>query len=278
MYSPQTAIGLLVAHDKLWTSQVLSASSIRTPLTVFAVRSNHVAFAIDKAGGLPVVAKQLTGSQGAGVSILETPLAANTTLESFYKANIPVKLQRFVKAHHSSNGNPTDIRAIVIGGQVVSAMERTASQGDFRANLSKGGNGRAIELSETEIEMCVNAAKAVGLEFAGVDLIREKMGQTYVTEVNGNPGTGIIEITKKNHFVDLVAFIESKSKKNETIPLPVPLPDTDQEETEEGNEEEASLANYRKLLAKQEKTDLTYNESGMLAFFRKKFGSLVNHV
>jgi hypothetical protein len=96
-----------------------------------------------------------------------------------------------------------------------------------------------------------------------------------VTEVNGNPGTGIIEITKKNHFVDLVAFIESKSKKNEAIPVPVPLPDTDQEETEEGNEEEASLANYRKLLAKQEKTDLSYNESGMLAFFRKKFGSKV---
>jgi glutathione synthase/RimK-type ligase-like ATP-grasp enzyme len=70
-YSPQTAIGLLVAHDKLWTSQVLSAANVRTPLTVFAMRANHVAFAIDKAGGLPVVAKQLTGSQSTGVSILE---------------------------------------------------------------------------------------------------------------------------------------------------------------------------------------------------------------
>ncbi|GAB3992018.1 30S ribosomal protein S6--L-glutamate ligase [Spirosoma daeguense] len=273
VYSPQTAIGLLVAHDKLWTSQVLSASNVRTPLTVFAVRSNHVAFAIDKAGGLPVVAKQLTGSQGAGVSILETPLAANTTLESFYKANIPVKLQRFVKAHNSSSGNPTDIRAIVIGDKVVSAMERTASQGDFRANLSKGGNGRSIELSESEIEMCVKAAKAVGLEFAGVDLIREKMGQTYVTEVNGNPGTGIIDITKKNHFVDLVKYIEGKSKTNETIAAPVPLPDDNKDDNlEQEGEEEALAGRYNQLLAREANGNLDYNESAVLSFFKQKFG------
>ncbi|QHV99296.1 ATP-grasp domain-containing protein [Spirosoma endbachense] len=247
VYSLQTAIGLLVAHDKLWTSQVLSASNIRTPLTVFAVRSNHVAFAIDKAGGLPVVAKQLTGSQGAGVSILETPLAANTTMESFYKANIPVKLQRFVNAHNSSSGNPTDIRAIVVGNEVVSAMERTASQGDFRANLSKGSNGRTISLSSEETAMCIKAAKAVGLEFAGVDLIREKLSQTYVTEVNGNPGTGIIDITGYNHFIDLVKYIESKSKKNETVPAPVPLPEATKDDLEQDNEEEASLKNYQAL-------------------------------
>jgi ribosomal protein S6--L-glutamate ligase len=273
-YSPQTAIGLLVAHDKLWTSQVLSAANVRTPLTVFAMRSNHVAFAIDKAGGLSVVAKQLTGSQGAGVSILETPLAADTTLESFHRGNIPVKLQRFVKAHDSSSGKPTDIRAIVIGDKVVSAMERTASQGDFRANLSKGGNGSSINLSSAETEMCIKAAKVVGLEFAGVDIIREKMGQTYVTEVNGNPGTGIIDITKKNYFVDLVKYIETKSKKNETVPAPVPLPEKDKDDKEQENEEEALLKNYRLLLAKESKSGLNYNEVAILAFFKKKFGRI----
>ncbi|RYC69494.1 ATP-grasp domain-containing protein [Spirosoma sordidisoli] len=268
-------MGLLVAHDKLWTSQVLSASKVRTPLTVFAVRSNHVAFAIDKVSGLPVVAKQLTGSQGAGVSILETPLAANTTMESFYKASIPVKLQRFVKAQNSTSGNPTDIRAIVVGDKVVSAMERTASQGDFRANLSKGGSGRSITLSDEETAMCIKASQAVGLEFSGVDLIREKMGKTYVTEVNGNPGTGIIDITKKNHFVDLIRFIETKSKKKENIPAPVPLPDADKDEKQQQeNEEEASLKRYKELSAKQEKSRLDYNESALLSFFKKKFGSI----
>ncbi|WP_157588305.1 ATP-grasp domain-containing protein [Spirosoma arboris] len=89
--------------------------------------------------------------------------------------------QPFVKVHNSSSGTPTNIRAIVIGNEVVSAMERTASQGDFRANLSKGGYGRTIDLSAEETNICIKAAKAVGLEFAGVDLIREKMGHTYVT-------------------------------------------------------------------------------------------------
>lgn len=274
VYSPQTAIGLLVAHDKLWTSQVLSAANVRTPLTVFAMRANHVAFAIDKAGGLPVVAKQLTGSQGAGVSILETPLAANTTMESFHRANIPIKLQRFVKAHSSYYGTPTDIRAIVIGDEVVSAMERTASQGDFRANLSKGGNGRSINLSDAETEMCVKAAKAVGLEFAGVDLIREKMGKTYVTEVNGNPGTGIIDITKKNHFVDLIRFIETKSKKNESIKVPIPLLGNDEDEKKEEDKEEASIEKYRLLLLKEEQGNLNYNENAILSFFKKSFGKI----
>ncbi|QJD79590.1 ATP-grasp domain-containing protein [Spirosoma rhododendri] len=275
VYSPQTAIGLLVAHDKLWTSQVLSAANVRTPLTVFAMRANHVAFAIDKAGGLPVVAKQLTGSQGSGVSILETPLAANTTMESFHRANIPVKLQRFVKAHDSSSGKPTDIRAIVIGDEVVSAMERTASQGDFRANLSKGGNGRSINLSGVETEMCIKAAKAVGLEFAGVDLIREKMGQTYVTEVNGNPGTGIIDITKKNHFIDLVKYIQTKCKESDTLTAPVPLPDDDKEDKQQQeNEEEASIARYQLLLAKEQRGSLDYNENAILSFFKRRFGKV----
>lgn len=273
IYSPQTAIGLLVAHDKLWTSQTLSAANVRTPLTVFAVRSNHVAFAIEKAGGLPVVAKQLTGSQGAGVSILETPLAANTTMESFHKANIPVKLQRFVKAHNSSGGNPTDIRAIVVGDKVVSAMERTASQGDFRANLSKGGNGRSITLSESESDMCVKASKAVGLEFAGVDLIREKMGQTYVTEVNGNPGTGIIDVTSKNYFKDLIKYIEIRTKKNETVVAPVPLPNDDQETRQQESDEEASIKNYNRLSAKEKAGTLSYNENAIFSFLKRKINN-----
>lgn len=109
-------------------------------------------------------------------------------------------------------------------------MERTASQGDFRANLSKGGNDRSITLSEVETDMCVKAAKAVRLEFAGVDLIREKMGQTYVTEVNGNPRTGIIDVTGNNYFADLVKYIATRAKKNEAVAAPVPL-------TSEGEEE-----------------------------------------
>lgn len=111
-------------------------------------------------------------------------------------------------------------------------------------------------MSATEQQRCIQAAKAVGLEFAGVDIIREygKAPNFYVTEINGNPGTGIIDITKKNHFVDLIKFIETKSKKKEYIPAPVPLPDADKDDKQQqDNEEEASLKRYKELSAKQEK-------------------------
>lgn len=118
--------------------------------------------------------------------------------------------------------------------------------------------------------MCIKASKAVGLEFSGVDLIREKMGKTYVTEVNGNPGTGIIDITGKNHFVQLVKYIESKSKKNETVAPPVPLPESNKDNLEQDNEEEASLRKYNELLSR--KGNLSYNEGAMLAFLKRKIG------
>ncbi|GAB3569314.1 hypothetical protein GCM10027578_23470 [Spirosoma luteolum] len=78
--------------------------------------------------------------------------------------------------------------------------------------------------------MCVKAAKAIGLEFAGVDLIREKMGQTYVTEVNGNPGTGIIHVTGQNYFNYLIKHIETRAKNNEAVTIPVPLPNEEKNE------------------------------------------------
>ncbi|QJD79509.1 ATP-grasp domain-containing protein [Spirosoma rhododendri] len=97
------------------------------------------------------------------------------------------------------------------------------------SNSSKGDNGRSLNLSDAEIEMCIKAAKAVGLEFAGVDLIREKMRKTYVTEVNGNPGTGIVDVTGQNYFADLVKHIETRAKKNEEIVTPVPLPNNERD-------------------------------------------------
>lgn len=267
IYCPQTSIGLLMAHDKLWTTQALSFNGVRTPLTVFAIRPNHVPFLIEKSGGLPVVAKQLTGSQGAGVSILETPLSTNTTLESFTKAGIPVKLQRFVKAHTNAVGSATDIRAIVVGERVVIAMERTANSGDFRANLSKGGSGRKIELSDEEIKMCINAAKSVKLEFAGVDLIREQAGKTFVTEVNGNPGTGIIDITGHNYFVDLVKHIEAKTGNTSQEPSKEQKPQNKPTDTGK-SEEEARISEYHRLKAKQAKAGLNLTEHARLAWLQ----------
>jgi ribosomal protein S6--L-glutamate ligase len=157
--------------------------------------------------------------------MLETPQAANTTLESLYRLNASLLLQKFVES------GSKDIRAIVVGDKVSVAMERTGKK-DFRANISQGGSGRKVELSKEDIDICIKAAKAVNLDFAGVDILKDEQGKTYVIEVNGNPGTKIIEITGHNYFTDLVKYIEDKVDKNQKV-----------SKAEEGNE--ASIASDR---------------------------------
>lgn len=203
IYSTQRAGGLETASNKLKTTQRLSAWGIKVPATVYAKNPVHIDFLINKVGGLPAVGKLLQGSQGKGVFILETPVAANTSLESLYKLDVGLKLQKFIDA------GSKDMRAIVVKDKVVVAMERTGKK-DFRANISQGGAGRKVTLSEEDQEICVKASQAVNLDFSGVDILKGKDGKTYVIEVNGNPGTRIIGITGHNYFVDLVSMVESE--------------------------------------------------------------------
>lgn len=205
IFATQDADGLETAANKLKTTQRLSAAGLRVPRTVYGKQIGHIDFVIKKLGGLPAVAKLLKGSQGRGVMMLETKLATNTTLESLYKLKASLKLQRFIDAKGK------DIRAIVVDDKVVVAMERTANKGDFRANISQKGSGRKIELSEADQKMCVDAAKACNLDFAGVDLMKDEKDTSYVVEVNGNPGTLIIGLTGHNYFVDLVKFVERRN-------------------------------------------------------------------
>jgi ribosomal protein S6--L-glutamate ligase len=209
IYAPQSADGIKTASNKILTTLKLSQVGIRVPKTVWGKAPVHVDFIVNKMlDGLPVICKTVYGSQGVGVCILETKQTTNTVLESFYKNEINVKLQRFV------DGNFKDIRAIVVGDKVVVAMERTANGKDFRANLSKNGSGRKVELSSEDQKICIDSAKALGLDFAGVDLMKDEKGVSYVIEVNGHPGTKIINITGHNYFVDLIKHCKAKVKPN----------------------------------------------------------------
>ena len=237
IYTTQTGSGLLTASNKLRTTMKLSAYGIRVPRTVGAFSPLHPEFLIDKVGGLPAVAKTLTGSQGKGVIILKDAEQTNTTLEAFWRADTPLKVQQYIE------GGKRDIRAIVIGDEVVSAMERTGVK-DFRANLSQGGSGRKIELTDEQKTLCVRASKAIGLDFSGVDIMIDEKGRAYVIEINGNPGTGIIGITKRNHFKDLIIHINRKclaskesTQKSEatasaSTPVSIPLPPAKKEKYE----------------------------------------------
>lgn len=180
---------------------------------MFAKQPAQVKFITEKLGGLPIVAKTLSGSQGVGVMICKDAEQTNTSLESFHKLEVDVLLQRYIES------GARDIRVIVVGDKVVSAMKRTGKK-DFRANISQGGSGEAVELSEADQALCIKASQVLGLEFSGVDLIKDQEGNSFVVEVNGNPGSKIIDITGHNYFQDLVEHIERKAgivmKKEET--------------------------------------------------------------
>ena len=205
IYCPQTADGLLTARDKMHTTQKLSSNGLKVPRTVMAKNPVHPDFLVKKIGGLPAVAKLLSGSQGKGVMILESATQTNTSLESFHKVEVDLLLQSFIES------GAKDKRAIVVGSEVVVAMERSGKK-DFRANISQGGSGRKIELSQADKDICVKAAHSIGLHFAGVDIIKDSNGMTYVIEVNSNCGEKIINITGVNYFEKLVDYCTNKDK------------------------------------------------------------------
>jgi ribosomal protein S6--L-glutamate ligase len=206
IYSTQSAYGILIARDKMSCTQILSSHGLKVPRTVMAYRPNHPEFLVQKVGGLPCVGKLLTGSQGVGVLKFESASQTNDTLESFAKSNISLLLQSYVE------GKASDYRAIVVGNQVVSTMKRTAISG-FKANITRGGKGEKVTLSQADQDICVKAAKACQLETAGVDIMKSASGETFVIEVNTNFGSKVIDITGHNFFVDIVKHMEANYKK-----------------------------------------------------------------
>ena len=144
-------------------------------------------------------------TQGKGVVLAETKKAASSVLSAFRQLKANILVQEFIK-----EANGKDIRALVIGNEVVGAMERTAPEGDFRANLHLGGDGREVILSDDEKDIAIKAAKTLGLGIAGVDLIKSKRG-LLVIEVNSSPGLeGIEAATSSDIASKMINYIESK--------------------------------------------------------------------
>jgi ribosomal protein S6--L-glutamate ligase len=156
---------------------------------------------------MPAISKTLKGSQGVGVIILESRRQTGSMLDSFYKNKEKLLIQKFIE------GNSKDIRAIVIDSKVVVAMERTAPKGEFRANISQGGSGRKIELSDAEKQICINAANACGLTVAGVDIMKNSNNDVFVIEVNGNYGYKVETVTGVDISTPLIEYCERNYKK-----------------------------------------------------------------
>ncbi len=199
------------SRDKLRSMQLLARDGIGLPVTAFAHDSKQTDDVINIAGGAPVVIKLLEGTQGIGVVLGETHNSARSVIEAFRGANINILVQEFIKEASS-----TDIRAFVIGGKVIAAMERRGAEGDFRSNLHRGGSARAIRITPEERSTALRAAKSMGLNVAGVDMLRSNHGAV-VMEVNSSPGIeGIENATGIDVAGKIIEFMEKNCRPGRT--------------------------------------------------------------
>ena len=187
VYSLNESTSITRSRDKLRALQILSRSGIGLPTTSYAHSTKMTEKLIKMVGGVPCVIKLIEGTQGKGVILAETHKAAESVIDGLRQMKAHFLVQEFIK---ESNG--CDIRAFVIGDKVVASMMRKAKDGDFRSNLHRGGTAVPVDISIEEAAMAVNAAKALGLNVAGVDLLRSSRGPL-VLEVNSSPGLQGIE-------------------------------------------------------------------------------------
>lgn len=203
VFSTTESQALVRSRDKLRSLQILSRAGLGLPKTVFTNFSKDVDSIIDSVGGAPVVIKLLEGTQGLGVVLADTKNAAVSIVEAFNGLQARVIVQEFIK-----EAKGADIRAFVVDGHVVGSMKRQALEGEFRSNLHRGGTATVVELSDEEEIAAVKAAKAMGLDVAGVDMLRSSRGPL-ILEVNSSPGLeGIEGATKKNIAGTIIKFIE----------------------------------------------------------------------
>jgi ribosomal protein S6--L-glutamate ligase len=191
------------SRDKLRSLQILARKGLGLPVTAFAHDPKQTDDVIKMVGGAPVVIKLLEGTQGIGVVLGETEKSARSVIEAFRGANVNILVQEFIK-----EANASDIRAFVIGNKVVAAMERRGAEGDFRSNLHRGGQANAIKITPEERSTAIRAARAMGLNVAGVDMLRSNHGPV-IMEVNSSPGLeGIEQVSGKDIATKIIEFIE----------------------------------------------------------------------
>jgi ribosomal protein S6--L-glutamate ligase len=194
------------ARDKLRSLQMLSRHGLPIPDTAFVRDRKDVLDAIERVGGAPVIIKLLEGSQGVGVILAETQKVAEAILETLQSAKQNVLVQKFVA---ESKGR--DIRAFVVGDQVVGAMRRKAEKSDeFRSNIHRGGSAEALELDLEYERVAVRSAHVMGLRVAGVDMLESAEGPQ-IMEVNASPGLeGIEAATKVDVAGAIITYLERR--------------------------------------------------------------------
>ncbi len=210
-YPLNESVAITRSRDKLRSLQILARAKIGLPLTGFAHSTKNTNDLIQLVGGAPLVVKLLEGTQGKGIVLAETKKAAETIIDTFRQLKANFLVQEFIK-----EAGGADIRALVVGDKVVAAMKRQAPKGEFRSNLHRGGTASIVKLTPEERRTAVKSAKKMGLNVAGVDLLRSDRGPM-VMEVNSSPGLeGIEKATGKDVAGMIIQFLEKNAKHNKT--------------------------------------------------------------
>jgi len=205
------SVAISRSRDKLRSLQLLSRKGVGLPRTGFANRPDNVKDLIKNVGGAPVVIKLLEGTQGIGVVLGETAKAAESVIEAFMGLNANILVQEFIK-----EAGGADIRCFVVGGKVVAAMKRQGAEGEFRSNLHRGGSATVIRLKKEERATAIQAAKVMGLNVCGVDILQSNDGPV-VMEVNSSPGLEGIELATEKDVAGMIfEFIEKNAKPHRT--------------------------------------------------------------
>jgi ribosomal protein S6--L-glutamate ligase len=203
--------GISRSRDKLRSLQLLSRNGIGLPVTGIAHSTKDIDGLIELVGGAPLIVKLIEGTQGVGVVLAETKKAAESVIAAFRQLDANILVQEFIK-----EAKGADIRAIVIGGRVVASMRRQGAPGEFRSNLHQGGYAEKIKLTPEERSTAVRAAKTMGLNVCGVDLLRSNHGPV-VMEVNSSPGLeGIENTTGIDVAGKVIEFIEKNARPGKT--------------------------------------------------------------
>jgi ribosomal protein S6--L-glutamate ligase len=210
-FSLNESVAISRSRDKLRSMQLLSRRGIGLPVTGFANSPDDTADLLNLVGGAPVILKLLQGTQGKGVVLAETRKAAESVVEAFRGLNANFLVQEYIK-----EAGGADIRCFVIGEKVVASMMRQAQEGEFRSNLHRGATAKLVKITPEERSTAVRSARIMGLNVAGVDILRSNHGPV-VVEVNSSPGLeGIEQATGKDIAGMMIQYIEKHAKAGKT--------------------------------------------------------------
>ena len=207
VFSSVSSDSIICSRDKLRSFQFLSKAGVDMPKTIFTNYSRDVENVITQVGGPPVVIKLLEGTQGIGVVLAESKIAAESILEAFNGLEARALVQEYI-----AEAKGADIRVLIVDEQVVGAMKRQGKKGEFRSNLHRGGSYEHYKLTNAEVKIAIKAAQKLKLPICGVDILQSHRGPL-VLEINSTPGLeGIESASKKNIAQQIITYIERNKR------------------------------------------------------------------